>query len=120
MIRSERKPVTAGKRLRYRLEWLAAAALARIVPLFPRPFIVKLGRALGRLAFRGELRRVALENLHVAFGNTKPLTEKERIARESLQSFGATFLGLFWGRRLTPVNFRGERNFRTRLAATSD
>jgi KDO2-lipid IV(A) lauroyltransferase len=106
MIRSNRRPLTVGKRLRFRLEWLAAETLALIVPAFPRRFVVKFGRALGWLAFRGPVRRISLENLDVAFGNTKSPAEKECIARESLQSFVATVLCLFWGKRLTAGNLR--------------
>jgi KDO2-lipid IV(A) lauroyltransferase len=106
MIRTNRKPLTPGKRLRFRLEWLAAETLALVVPLFPRRAVVRFGRALGGLAFRGPARRISLENLDVAFGDTKSPAEKERIGRESLQSFVATVLALFWVRRLTPENFR--------------
>ena len=106
MIRSNRRPLTTGKRLRFRLEWLAAEMLAAIVPLFSRRFVVRFGRALGGFAFRGRVRQISLENLDLAFGDTKSTAEKERIGRESLRSFVATVLGLFWGRRLTAENFR--------------
>jgi Kdo2-lipid IVA lauroyltransferase/acyltransferase len=105
MIRSNRQPLTAGKRVRFRLEWLAAETLALIIPVFPRRFVVQLGYALGWLAFCGPARRVALQNLDVAFGDTKTPADKTRIARGSLQNFVATILCLFWGRRLTPENF---------------
>jgi Kdo2-lipid IVA lauroyltransferase/acyltransferase len=105
MIRSNRKPLTAGKRVQFRLEWLATETLALIIPVFPRSFVVQLGYALGWLAFCGPARRVAMQNLDVAFGDTKTTAEKMRIARKSLQSFVATVLCLFWGRRLTPENF---------------
>lgn len=106
MIRSGRRPVTAGKRLRYRLEWLAAEMLALIIPVFPRQAVARFGRFLGRLAFRGPVRRISLENLDVAFGDSKSLAEKERIAQASLENLVATILCLFWSRRLTPQNFR--------------
>ena len=106
MIRSNRRPLTTGKRLRFRLEWLAAEMLAAIVPLFSRRFVVRFGRALGGFAFRGRVRQISLENLDLAFGDTKSTAEKERIGRESLRSFVGTILGLFWGRRLTAENFR--------------
>jgi KDO2-lipid IV(A) lauroyltransferase len=62
---------------------------------------VRLGHVLGALAFRGEVRRISLENLQLALGNAD-----ERIGRASLQNFVATVLGLFWARRLTRENFR--------------
>jgi Kdo2-lipid IVA lauroyltransferase/acyltransferase len=105
MIR-ERRPVSVAKRLRYQFEWLAGEVLALIVPLFPRRTVVCFGRASGRLMFHGTVRRVALENLDVAFGETKTPAEKERIGRESLGNCVATVLALFWARRLTRENFR--------------
>jgi len=45
-------------------------------------------------------RRIALANLDSAFGNTKSLAEKQRIARISFQNFAATILGHFWSPRL--------------------
>lgn len=101
MIRSRRRPVSAAKRVRFRLEWLAAKILSLVVPLFPRRWIIRFGHFLGALAFRGEARRVSLENLQLALGKAD-----ERIARASLQNFFATVLGLFWGRRLTAENYR--------------
>ncbi len=101
MIRSERRPVSAGKRFRFRLEWLAAKLLSVVVPLFPRRWIVRFGHFLGALAFRGEVRRISLENLQLALGRAD-----ERIGRALLQNFIATVLGLFWARRLTRENYR--------------
>src|SRR5687768_6199347 len=62
-------------------------ALVRIVPL---PIALSIGRGLGtlmRLAARKRY-RVALKNLDIAFGDTKTVEEKERIARECFKHFG--------------------------------
>jgi Kdo2-lipid IVA lauroyltransferase/acyltransferase len=98
-----RKKLTFGKRLRHRFEAAVLRTLAWLVPKFPRRFVRRVGAALGALVYRlsPTLRRVSLENLEVAFGDTMTCAEKLRIARASLQNVGATFLGLFWAPRLT-------------------
>jgi KDO2-lipid IV(A) lauroyltransferase len=101
MIRSRRKPLSAGQRLQFFLTWLAAESLAWVIPVFPRRLVVRLGRALGWLAYCGQVRRISRENLQLAFGHAD-----DRIGRASLQNLVATVLGLFWGRRLTPENYR--------------
>ena len=77
----------------------------RVMPLFPYQTVRRLGRGMGWLCYwlLGKQRRIALANLDVAFRETKSRGEKNRIARASFQSFGATMLGLFWTARLTPA-----------------
>jgi len=59
----------------------------------------------GLLIISGRGRRIAMENLGIAFGDTKSIAEKKRISRLSLQHVGATVLTLFWMPRLTLENF---------------
>ncbi len=82
------------KKIRQRIE----AALCRLgfwlFPHLPRPVLLALSRAGGNLAFvlAGAQRRVALENLRLAFGDMLSDTERRRIARRSFQSFARTGL----------------------------
>jgi KDO2-lipid IV(A) lauroyltransferase len=68
-----------------------------LINLFPEGFALRLGRQLGRMVFyldRGH-RKVALENLHTAFGKEK--TEKERytIAQSTFQNLGMMTVEFF-------------------------
>jgi lauroyl/myristoyl acyltransferase len=64
--------------------------------------LVRLAKAAGWLAFHlmTRERRIALTNLDIAFGRSKPLAEKRRIACSAFQNFARSLLGLFWSRRL--------------------
>ena len=105
-MKAARKPVSATKRLRHRLEAGLLGAVAWLIPKFSRPAAQRLGRAAGSLAYRlsPKLRRIALANLATAFGDTLARARKKEIARRSLQNVGATLLGLFWAPRLTREN----------------
>jgi len=107
-MKRDTRPVTGWKKIRYRFEVFAAKLLIKIICCFSRRTVRRIGRFLGGIAYRfaGEARRVALENLDIAFGNTKTRAEKERIARASFESGVATLLGLFWMPRLNKDNFQ--------------
>lgn len=96
------------KQLRYRLEYWACAALARIIPHVPRGICAALARGLGFLAYyldaRG--RGVALENIACAFGSRFSPAERVQIARRSYQNFARTMIDLFWITHLTVQNWR--------------
>ena len=96
------------KRWRYRVEYVALLAAAKVIPLFPRAAILLLARALGAIAWildrRG--RRVGLANLDSAFGQQYSSEEKQRILRQSYHHFARTMLDLLWSPRLNPENFR--------------
>ncbi len=94
------------KRARAHLETMALRVVVWLMPKLPRRAVVGMGRTLGGLGyhFAGELRRVVLANLDVAFGDTKSPGEKRRIARASFQNASGTLLGLFWSPRLTAAN----------------
>ena len=63
--------------------------------------------AAGRLAFHlmARERRIALTNLDIAFGQSKSLEEKRRIACSAFQTFARSLLGLFWSRQFTCAKF---------------
>lgn len=96
-------PVSLPKRCRYAVEILALRTATALVRLLPWTAVWRLGQWLGGLAYYtgGEMRRVALANLEIAFGNTKSAAEKRRIARASFRNLGSTLLGLLWSPRLT-------------------
>lgn len=98
-----RKRPSPWKRLRYRLEALFLEFLAVLIPLLPRKMLARLANFAGWIAFHlvARERRIALTNLDIAFGSTKPMEEKRRIALSAFQTFARSFLGLFWARRLT-------------------
>lgn len=65
-------------------------ALISVVRLLPFPAALALGRGLGtltRLVSR-KRHRVALRNLHIAYGDTVSEAERERIAKECFRQFG--------------------------------
>lgn len=93
------------KPFRYRLEYFGCRLLASLIPRLPRRACLALARALGALHYRldGRTRRVALENVRLALGETP--ARCEAIARASFANFARALLDLFWARRLTPGNF---------------
>ena len=97
-----------GKPLRYRLEWIGLATAAKIVPLLPRSVCLFLANLLGTLAsiFDRAGRRVALENLELAFGNALNRRQRHRVMRKSFRHFAQTMIDLLWSPRLTRSNFR--------------
>jgi len=93
--------------VRYTLEWLVCAVIAKCVPLLPRRICIGLAWMLGWLAYHldGHGRKVALANLKLAFGDRFTEVERRRIARRSYQNFASTMLDLFWVRRLNDRNW---------------
>ena len=95
------------KKIRYRLEWLALAGAAKIVPLLSRNACYRLAQIIGALAATVDRagRRVALSNLQVAFGDELSPGRRNEIVRESYQHFARTMIDLFWSPRLTSENY---------------
>ena len=62
--------------------------------LLPITSALKIGRCLGRLAFYilKKERNIALNNLDIAFGNTRSLKEKTLITREVFENLGKNFV----------------------------
>ena len=86
------------KRLRFTLEiWLTQVGLV-VVPLLPRPALVRLAWLLGAagacLARRE--RRIAEANLELAFGSTLSEKERHRLVRRSFETFALVLLDVFW------------------------
>ena len=98
----------SGKQLRYKLEWFGLFLATKLVPILPRSLCVGLAKLLGTAAsvFDREGRRVALNNLELAFGDTLSRRERYRIMRASFRHFAQTMLDLLWSPRLTPENFQ--------------
>lgn len=94
----DRKPVSLGKRLRFRLEaWLFALAMS-LIPSLSRETVMRLARVGGRLAwtFARRDRRIAMANLDLAFGDTRTTAEKHAIVRQAFTTFARTGLDYFW------------------------
>jgi len=95
------------KRLRYQLEWLGLFWASRLVPLLPRRLCVVLARSLGAVAsiLDRQGRKVALDNLRVAFGDDLSAAQRIRVVRRSYEYFAQTATDLLWSPRLTANNF---------------
>ena len=66
----------------------------RLVQTLPLPWVARLGRTLGALAWALDARhrRVVRANLALAFGTEKSATEREAIARENFRRIGESWL----------------------------
>jgi Kdo2-lipid IVA lauroyltransferase/acyltransferase len=99
--------MTFWKSFRHRLEEWGCRALAWGLPRLSRRACVRLGNALGALAFvldrRG--RAVAFANLECALGDRCPPSQRAQMARASYRNFVRTMLDLFWAAKLTPSDF---------------
>ena len=83
------------------------------VPLIPRKIILGLtwigGTATFYLAKRERITGMA--NLHIVFGDTKTLAEKERILKKSLISFTRTMVDIFWFSKNTEKRVKKYQKF---------
>lgn len=100
--------VAKRQRFRYGVEWLGLAVASKIVPLLPRSLCLFLARSLGTMAslLDRQGRKVALNNLEVAFCDQLGAHRRHRIMRASFQDFARTMIDLLWSPRLTRQNFR--------------
>src|ERR1039457_4347105 len=73
--------------------WLARALVA-VIQALPLPFVARLGRRTGGLAFHltARYRRVALQNLTLCFGGEKSPAEIQELARENFRRIGENYL----------------------------
>ncbi|SRR5579885_1015704 len=73
--------------------YLFARALVALIQSLPLPLVARLGRAGGALAYGLDARhrRVALENLRLAFGREKSPAEIRALARENFRRLGENF-----------------------------
>ncbi len=74
--------------------YLAYLAVSSILFFLPRRAVLALGRGLGLLLFRlsARHRRIALDNLEIAFGREKTAGERLAIARAAFGHFGRVTL----------------------------
>jgi Kdo2-lipid IVA lauroyltransferase/acyltransferase len=95
------------KKIRYWLEFVGLATTTRLIPLIPLSVLRWVVWAVSWPVFYLDRRskRVALANLEAAFGDRYTPSERERIARKSMQLFGQTSLELFWSPRINQSNF---------------
>ncbi len=86
------------KPLRYRLEYTTFLILSSIIPILPRRVVIFAGKTLGILGYYilGQRDKIALINLNIAFKDSKSLTEKKRIIRNSFKNLAVGFLDLLW------------------------
>lgn len=88
--RRRRRPRGERHRIRFALEYAILRMLASLASALPAPAVLAVGRALGRLVWVCDARhrRVAQENLHVAFGASLDPAERRRLARRTFVRFG--------------------------------
>jgi KDO2-lipid IV(A) lauroyltransferase len=99
---------SVAKKFRYRLESYSVVAMAKIIPLLPRPVLLALAKALGRLAFlfdrRG--RETGLQNIRAAIAaGTLPDCDPEELIKDSYELFARGICDLFWATRLNADNY---------------
>jgi KDO2-lipid IV(A) lauroyltransferase len=90
------------------LIYLVLKVFSLFINLLPEGFALWLGRQLGRMVFyldRGH-RKVALENLHTAFGQEKSERERLAIARRAFQNLGMMAVEFFRIPRMDVETFR--------------
>jgi Kdo2-lipid IVA lauroyltransferase/acyltransferase len=92
-----RKQTLAG-RVRLALEAPLVRIGLAVVPRLPRRAVLGLARLFGTVAYgvSARSRRLGLENLDLAFGDTLDAAGKRRILRRSLQNFSLVMLDLLW------------------------
>jgi KDO2-lipid IV(A) lauroyltransferase len=98
---------SAWKQIRYRLEWFGLVLATKLVPLLSRKACFRFAQFLGAVMVMLDRhgRKVALNNLQVAFGAEQSEREQRRIVRQSFQHFARTMLDLLWSARLRRDNF---------------
>jgi KDO2-lipid IV(A) lauroyltransferase len=94
--------------------WLGRALVAGIQAL-PLPFVARLGRAVGGLAYflTARHRRVVLNNLTMVFGGEKSPEEIRELAKENFRRIGENFAaaiktaGMGWEELRSHIEFAG-------------
>jgi lauroyl/myristoyl acyltransferase len=103
----------AGVTIRQWFEFLGLRLAGWLVRWLPHRCLVWFASPIGSLAYcldsRG--RRVSMQNLDSAFGESIDLREKMRIAESGYRSFARTMFELFWSPNLTRKT--AEKIFRT-------
>ena len=93
----------AGVTIRQWLEYLGLRIAGQLVLWLPHRWLVWLSVPIGSIAYLMDPkgRRVSMQNLDSAFGDTIDRREKKRIAESGYQSFARTMFELFWSPNLT-------------------
>jgi KDO2-lipid IV(A) lauroyltransferase len=96
----------AGVTIRQRFEFLGLRLAGQLVRWLPHRCLVWFAAPIGSLAYRLDPRgrRVSMQNLDSAFGESINLRAKKRIAESGYRSFARTMFELFWSPNLTPKN----------------
>ncbi len=90
-----------------KIRWLGEACFLvlgfLLIPLLPRCCVVGLAKLLGAGGYRfsRSLRKVALANLDIAFGESVDSARKQTIVRTSFYTFALVTLDLFWFSRFS-------------------
>jgi lauroyl/myristoyl acyltransferase len=94
---------TTGVTLRHRLEYWGLCLGGWAVRLLPFLWLSKAAQPIGALAYFFDVRgrKVAMQNLDAAFGDSRTTAAKQWIAKASYQNFAHTMLDLFWSPNLT-------------------
>ncbi len=90
--------MNSGKRIRFRLEYLAFLLLSPWVQLMSAKTIYHIGRFVGKFGhqFLSKRRRIAKTNLDIAFGDSKSNWEKEKIIERSFTMLVTSGLQCLW------------------------
>jgi lauroyl/myristoyl acyltransferase len=93
--------------MNFLIYWFGRAFIA-FVQLLPLPFVARMGRAAGGLAFHLDARhrRVVLQNLTMCFGREKSAAEIGDIARENFRRIGENYLSAVKTAAMTPQQIR--------------
>jgi lauroyl/myristoyl acyltransferase len=94
---------SAGVTIRQRFEYWGLRVAGQLVLWLPHRCLVWFAKPIGSIAYRLDPRgrRVSMQNLDSAFGETITRSEKKRIAESGYQSFARTMFELFWSPNLT-------------------
>jgi len=89
------------------MQYLLLKGFSIFINLLPEGFSLWFGRQLGRLAyhFNREHRKVALQNLHIAFGEEKSEEELHAIAKGTFQNLGMMAIEFFRIPRMNTETF---------------
>lgn len=102
-MEESRKPTSALKRLRHRLEYAIVAFFAWATQLMSYDLMRGVARAIGYGAFlcRKHDREVAYANLELVLGDSIGRAAKRRIVRRTFQRMTCVLMGMLWAPRLT-------------------
>jgi KDO2-lipid IV(A) lauroyltransferase len=95
------------------LLYLVARSLVALLQALPLPWVARLGRAGGALAYRldGRHRRVALRNLIMCFEREKSSSEIRALARENFRRIGENYACAIKTAAMSPAELRPHVEF---------